>query len=204
MGRELQRALFRPVAPGVKKTTRLGNPDMARSQQATSSQNLTIRMGMRRFTRLTNALGKRVENLAHAVSLHLLYYNFSRPHSALKERYQSGCLARAFLIRSRVPEARSRGPAATKTSRSKLTHYPSTHDNGGYVNLSKGATHCGSPSTTKRFTWADGVFWVRRRRWRIRGPRLSLACRGFPVPACSDPGRRRTACLRNRGAGLRR
>ena len=47
-------------------------------------QNLTMRMGMRRFTRLTNAFSKKVENLAHAVSLHFMHYNFCRPHPALK------------------------------------------------------------------------------------------------------------------------
>jgi len=47
-------------------------------------QNLTMRMGMRRFTRLTNAFSKKVENLAAAVSLHFMYYNFARAHASLK------------------------------------------------------------------------------------------------------------------------
>ena len=46
-------------------------------------QNLTTRMGMRRFTRLTNAFSKKVENLTHAVSLHYMYYSFARPHGTL-------------------------------------------------------------------------------------------------------------------------
>jgi len=46
-------------------------------------QNLTMRMGMRRFTRLTNGFSKKVENLAHAVSLHYMHYNFARPHTTL-------------------------------------------------------------------------------------------------------------------------
>ena len=46
-------------------------------------QNLTMRMSMRRFTRLTNAFSKKVENLAAAVSLHFMYYNFGRPHQSL-------------------------------------------------------------------------------------------------------------------------
>jgi hypothetical protein len=50
-------------------------------------QNLTIRMGMRRFTRLTNGFSRKVENLAHAVSLHFMHYNFARPNSALKNPY---------------------------------------------------------------------------------------------------------------------
>jgi hypothetical protein len=45
------------------------------------------RMGMRRFTRLTNGFSRKVENLAHAVSLHFMHYNFARPHATLKERY---------------------------------------------------------------------------------------------------------------------
>ena len=42
-----------------------------------------MRMGMRRFTRLTNAFSKKVENHAHAVSLHFMHYNFARPHQTL-------------------------------------------------------------------------------------------------------------------------
>jgi hypothetical protein len=50
-------------------------------------QNLTMRMGMRRFTRLTNGFSKKVENLAHAVSLHYMHYNFARPHQTLTKKY---------------------------------------------------------------------------------------------------------------------
>jgi IS1 family transposase len=46
-------------------------------------QNLTMRMGMRRFTRLTNAFSKKVEHHAHAVTLHFFHYNFCRPHQTL-------------------------------------------------------------------------------------------------------------------------
>jgi hypothetical protein len=42
---------------------------------------------MRRFTRLTNAFSKKVENHAHAVSLHFMWYNFGRPHQTLSKRY---------------------------------------------------------------------------------------------------------------------
>lgn len=47
-------------------------------------QNLTMRMAMRRFTRLTNAFSKKLENLEHAVSLHFMFYNFCRVHSTLR------------------------------------------------------------------------------------------------------------------------
>jgi len=47
-------------------------------------QNLTMRLSMRRFNGLTNAFSKRVENLAHAVSLHFMNYNFGRIHKTLR------------------------------------------------------------------------------------------------------------------------
>ena len=47
-------------------------------------QNLTIRINMRRFTRLTNAFSKKVENHIAAVELHFMVYNFVRPHGSLK------------------------------------------------------------------------------------------------------------------------
>jgi hypothetical protein len=47
-------------------------------------QNLTMRMHMRRFTRLTNAFSKKVENHAHSVALHCAYYNFVKIHQTLR------------------------------------------------------------------------------------------------------------------------
>lgn len=47
-------------------------------------QNLTMRMGMRRLTRLTNAFSKKLENLQHALALHFIHYNFCRAHKTLK------------------------------------------------------------------------------------------------------------------------
>jgi hypothetical protein len=49
-------------------------------------QNLTMRMGMRRLTRLTNAFSRKVDNLYAAVSLHFMYYNFARPTRRRKTR----------------------------------------------------------------------------------------------------------------------
>jgi hypothetical protein len=46
--------------------------------------NLTMRMSMRRMTRLTNGFSKKMENHAHAVSLNFLYYNFARIHRTLR------------------------------------------------------------------------------------------------------------------------
>jgi IS1 family transposase len=76
------------VCTGTKRRVLKGEPDPDRiSTSYVERQNLTMRMGMRRFTRLTNGFSRKVENLAHAVSLHFLHYNFARPHKALKERY---------------------------------------------------------------------------------------------------------------------
>jgi hypothetical protein len=58
-----------------------GNPNPRHiSTSYVERQNLTMRMQMRRFTRLTNAFSKKVENLAAAVALHFMHYNFCRVH----------------------------------------------------------------------------------------------------------------------------
>jgi IS1 family transposase len=65
-----------------------GSPDAALvSTRHIERQNLTMRMGMRRFTRLTNGFSKKAENLAAAVSLHFMHYNFARPHKSLANPY---------------------------------------------------------------------------------------------------------------------
>ncbi len=62
-----------------------GNPDPEHiSTSYVERQNLTIRMSMRRFTRLTNAFSKKIDNLRHAVALHFMYYNYARIHKTLR------------------------------------------------------------------------------------------------------------------------
>ena len=62
-----------------------GRPDKAHiSTSYVERQNLTMRMHMRRFTRLTNAFSKKVENHAHAVAIHFMFYNFVRMHKTLR------------------------------------------------------------------------------------------------------------------------
>ena len=69
---------------GAKPEAVMGNPDPKHvSTSFTERANLTMRMHMRRFTRLTNGFSKKIENHAHAVALHFMYYNFVKSHTTL-------------------------------------------------------------------------------------------------------------------------
>lgn len=70
---------------GTKRQKINGKPETRHiSTSYVERNNLTMRMSMRRFTRLTNAFSKKVDNLACAVALHFMYYNFCRIHQSLR------------------------------------------------------------------------------------------------------------------------
>src|SRR5262245_52715255 len=74
-----------PECIGIQSRNIQGSPDPAHiSTSYVERQNLSMRMGMRRFTRLTNGFSKKAENHAHAVSLHYMHYNFGRLHKTLR------------------------------------------------------------------------------------------------------------------------
>jgi len=82
---EDQRRYSPAVCTGCRKQEMIGDPDPKHiSTSYIERQNLTMRMGMRRFTRLTNAFSKSIIHHAAAVSLHMMYYNFARVHQTLK------------------------------------------------------------------------------------------------------------------------
>lgn len=74
-----------PKCIGTRRDAIQGDPDPDHiSTSFVERQNLTMRMSMRRFTRLTNAFSKKVQNLEHAVALHFMWYNFGRIHQTLR------------------------------------------------------------------------------------------------------------------------
>lgn len=113
---------------GTKKRNMIGKPDEAHiSTSFVERQNLTMRMHMRRFTRLTNAFSKKVENHSYAVALHFMYYNFCRIHQTLKvtPAMAAGITDRLFDVEDIVKlveerEAlidRTRGPYKKRTQK---------------------------------------------------------------------------------------
>jgi hypothetical protein len=89
---EERRRRYSPaICTGAMKTVIMGRPDVDLiSTSYVERSNLTMRMQMRRFTRLTNGFSKKAENHAHAVSLHFMFYNYCRPHQTLTKAAAKG------------------------------------------------------------------------------------------------------------------
>ncbi|MEX2375768.1 MAG: IS1 family transposase [Dehalococcoidia bacterium] len=117
---EGQRRYSPPVCVGSRRDRVTGRPDPKHiSTSYVERQNLTMRMHMRRFTRLTNGFSKKVENHAHAVALHAVFYNFCRMHKSLRMTPAMAAGITSELhdlewivgqIDARAPEPKPRGP----------------------------------------------------------------------------------------------
>jgi IS1 family transposase len=109
---------------GIKKIRREGNPDIAHvSTSYVERQNLTMRMSMRRFTRLTNAFSKKLDNHIHALALYFAFYNFCRIHKTLRmsPAMAAGITGRLWSLEDIVaridadaPAPKPRGPYKTR------------------------------------------------------------------------------------------
>jgi hypothetical protein len=105
------------VCTSIHKTRISGSPDEEHiSTSHVERQNLTMRMSMRRFTRLTNAFSKKAENLDRALALHFVHYNYCRNHGTLKTTpaIAAGLTDRAWTLHdlARLPDLMEGGAAA--------------------------------------------------------------------------------------------
>lgn len=117
---EEQRRYSPATCIGTERNIIVGDPDDADiSTSYVERQNLTMRMSMRRFTRLTNAFSKKLENHCHSLALYFTYYNFCRVHTSLKRTpaEAAGLADREYdlgwivdLIAARAPKLGPRGP----------------------------------------------------------------------------------------------
>ena len=109
-----------PTCVGTRRERWTGDPDPKHvSTSYVERQNLTMRMSMRRFTRLTNAFSRRIDNHCHALALYFVWYNFVRIHTSLRvtRAMAAGITDRLWemkdivaLIDANEPEPKKRGP----------------------------------------------------------------------------------------------
>ncbi len=101
-----------PRVTGVERTVIAGSPDQTHiSTSHVERQNLTMRMSMRRFTRLTNAFSKKFENLQAAVALHFAHYNLVRLHKTLRvtPAMAAGVVDRLWTLEELVDRTSNQG-----------------------------------------------------------------------------------------------
>ena len=122
---EAQKRYSPAACVGARKRRVEGNPDPAHvSTSYVERNNLTMRMSIRRFTRLTNAFSKKIENHAYSVALHFMHYNFCRQHKSLggiSPAMAAGVTDRLWdiedivrLVEERAPKPGPRGPYKTR------------------------------------------------------------------------------------------
>ena len=116
-GRTPERRYSPAECTGAIKEAIFGKPNM--DEVGTSHierQNLTMRMGMRRFIRLTNAFSKKAENHAYAVALHFMHYNFCRTHNTLRmtPAMAAGLVSSPWEIEDIVALLEAAAPAPAK------------------------------------------------------------------------------------------
>ena len=127
-GPEAQRRYSPAECIGATKMPIVGLPDPTSiSTSIVERHNLTTRMSVRRFTRLTNAFSKKIENHCHAAALYAVWYNFCRPHKTLKgdtPAMAAGLADRKHslgwivgLIDERAPALGPRGPYKPRNSK---------------------------------------------------------------------------------------
>ena len=117
---------------GARKEPIFGKPDKANiSTSHVERQNLTMRMGMRRFTRLTNGFSKKIENHLHMISLYFVHYNFVRVHKSLRT---TPAMAAGVsdtlhdmewivgLIDARAPAPKKRGPYKKRVAQKDISN----------------------------------------------------------------------------------
>ncbi len=118
------------VCVGCRKEIKTGSPEEKHiSTSYVERQNLTMRMHMRRFTRLTNAFCKKLDSHVAAISLHFMYYNFARAHQTLRmtPAMAAGVTMRVWEIGdvvSLLEERERRIEEAVRTERRENAHNP--------------------------------------------------------------------------------
>ncbi len=128
-----------PKCIGAIKQVIHGDPDPALiNTSCAERQNLTMRMSMRRFTRLTNAFSKKFENHCHALALYFVFYNFCRVHKTLRA---TPAMAAGLIDARALRRLWSADPTRKRLIKFQTETLPAVHPTG--FSLSPFAEVCG-------------------------------------------------------------